>query len=159
MKGIKEKLNASKASVRDDDKERDIAPVGVAEEETTPADRLTRKLRSGRRSTTTSATSALGTGSSFSEVASSGPSFSFSASASTSAPGATASPQHQNNQHIIGPGDAIQTPDERLSIKLQQSLRLSNVSGISSTGLSCWCWSRSMWWCAERCIFGAVFLQ
>ena len=144
MKGNKEKMNAAKASARDDDdddddKERAIARVGVAEEETTPTDRLTRKLRSGRRSTATSATSALGTGSSFSEAATSGPSFSASASASTSAPasGAAASSQHRNNQHI-SPGDAIQTPDERLSIKLQQnsgqSLRLSNVSGISSTG-------------------------
>ena len=138
VKGKGEKMDAEK-------KESSVAlggtrrvPVAVAEEETTPTDRLTRKLRSGRRSTTTSATGALGTDSSFSEAGTWGPSS--SSPSAVAASGAAASSQNQNGSQHIGPGDAdgvIQTPDERLSIKLRtggQSLRISNVSGISTSG-------------------------
>ena len=138
VKGKGEKMDAEK-------KESSVAlggtrrvPVAVAEEETTPTDRLTRKLRSGRRSTTTSATGALGTDSSFSEAGTWGPPSSSPSAAAAS--GAAASSQHQNGSQHIGPGDSdgvIQTPDERLSIKLRtggQSLRISNVSGISTSG-------------------------
>ena len=111
--------------------------AAVAEEET---DRHTRTPRSDRRSTTTSATGALGTDSSFSEADTLEASSSPAAAAASGAAAASSQQQCQNGSQHIDPDaddDVIQTPDERLSIKLQaggQSLHTSNVSGISTSG-------------------------